>query len=256
MGKRKTAATANYISAEHMHQHETRHHSTAHPTGAHEAAQGYMDTVCDDAMGNVGKSGTASVEDNHGAVVGTGRDSRASATPGDPGSPAVGAPYSPQNYQSMRLSEPLTAGHASSATGGGDHNLGAGRNPDLAVGISGRNINQSSTNPVTWQSMRTANQDRPDADIIYAPGRVNVQLLDLSGASNAPQFRDPVTGNPAVRGMDHIARDSATPANPVVSGLGQIASASRSPMSAKADTNTSRLDMMREFVHQSLQRRD
>ena len=124
----------------------------------------------------------------------------------------TGNPYG-EDYGAMRVSEPLAAGRAASSTG--DHGVGQGRNADLAVGITGRDIKQGRTQSYRQESLSTVNGEAttdPSRDITYTPGRVNVQRLDLAGAAGRFGGMQPV--NPSLnRPGYHQHRDSATPDN-------------------------------------------
>jgi len=124
----------------------------------------------------------------------------------------MGNPHPGRDYNRDRVSEPLSAGHASPAVG--DHGVGQGRNAEIAAHHP--DLQQGSTRPAPWFATRTAEGDNQygDRSITHVAGQVGVSFLDLRGAASpAPEALLPAA-NPAARRMDHIARDSATPPTP------------------------------------------
>lgn len=239
-GKSRTRRRVQAAMAEHV--------QACHPTPQHVAARAAVDSVSDDAAGNVGK-GTAFAEDRN-SVVGTGRDSRASATPGNPSSPAIGNPVIAQDFNALRLSEPLTAGRAAYSTG--DHGVGQGRNAALAVGVPGRHVEQGGTGRIPFASMNAINPNSVNytgavafGGIGQDPSSVHLDVMPAAERAGLPHgLRAPVSGRPNNAGTTpHMAPQSMTPANPSIPS-GQMASASRPPMSAKAESSIG-IDIMK-----------
>lgn len=123
----------------------------------------------------------------------------------------VGNPYAPRNYSADRLSEPVTAGHAASSTG--NHNIGAGRNAEIAAHHP--SLQQQAVTSTPLASIRSVNGDNQfgDRSITHETGSVNVARLDLASAAGA---RGPLlpSGHPSMHGNDHQSRGSATPPTP------------------------------------------
>jgi hypothetical protein len=130
---------------------------------------------------------------------------------------ATGNPYSGAVDPDDRLSEPLTAGHQAPSTG--DHGVGAGRSSEIAYNHP--DLRQGSTTIKPWQTLRLRNQDRPDAELIWGAGRVDVQQLHTGEAGD---FTSQPSGNPGMRSLPHIARDSATASNGGHSTSGSVTS--------------------------------
>jgi hypothetical protein len=172
------------------------YHITLCPTGAHDIAEGAM-----------------------------GEQARADAAK------ATGNPYSGAVDPDDRLSEPLTAGHQAPSTG--DHGVGAGRSSEIAYNHP--SLRQGSTTIKPWQTLRLQHQSRPDAEIVWGVGRVDVQQIHTGEAGD---FTSQPSGNPNVRPLPHSARNSATQPNGG-HGLGNVTSHA---VAAKAESN---LDIMR-----------
>lgn len=144
---------------------------------------------------------------------------------------SAGNPVMPPGGRSLteaRVSPPLTAGHQSPSSG--DH--GAGMDPMNVPGpreIAFRHpdLRQGSTTIVPWQALSTRNPDKPEGDLIFGRGRVNVQQLHVP---ETVQFTSQPSGNPNMRNLPHISRDSATPAN----GSHSLASPQSNAVSLKA----------------------
>jgi hypothetical protein len=147
------------------------------------------------------------------------------------GKAAAGNPYSGAVDPDDRLSEPLTAGHQAPSTG--DHGVGAGRSSEIAYNHP--DLRQGSTTIKPWQTLRLQHQSRPDAEIVWGAGRVDVQQLHTGEAGD---FTSQPSGNPNVRPLPHSARNSATQPNGG-HGLGNVTSHA---VAAKAESN---LDIMR-----------
>ena len=148
------------------------------------------------------------------SVIGTGHGDPRSASRPAVTSPAIGNPVASPDFNRMRLSEPLAAGHA--AYSNQDHGVGAGRNPDLAVGVNGRNIQQGRTESYRTDHLTTVNGDVNAGDtsrnVTYMQGRVSVQHLDLAGAAGRFDGMQDVSHSPQ-RPDWHQERTSATPDN-------------------------------------------
>jgi len=187
---------------------------TACPTGAHSLAQG---TVAGQARG------TAKAAGNPAEQVHSGTGS----------------------YDRDRLSRPLTEGRASVSPGATYSTFDRPDGAGLAAGHP--DLREGSTAVSPWQSLRLANQDRPDAEIVWGTGRVAVQRLSTG---DGPDFTSRPSGNPAMRPLPHTARGSATAAGGgqgAGSGLSRPPAATspygRPPVAAKAQTP---LEIMRD----------
>ena len=76
------------------------------------------------------------------------------------------------------------------------------RHPDLR---------QGSTAIVPWQALSTRNPDKPEGDLIFGRGRVNVDQLHQA---ETQRFTSQPSGNPNLRNYSpHSARGSATGPN-------------------------------------------
>ena len=73
------------------------------------------------------------------------------------------------------------------------------------------NMRNGTTNvlPLLTMTTQVGDNQNGDRDITYWPGRVGLARLDAAAASGMPG----PSGNPAVRNLPHIARDSATTPN-------------------------------------------
>jgi hypothetical protein len=117
----------------------------------------------------------------------------------------IGNPVDPPHGHSSfdRTSAPVTAGHAAYSTG--DHGVGQGRSPGLAVGHL--DLRQSTTSVVPLCSLETAEaMDGTGAYSPFAPGRVAVSRFDAAAASGLPG----PPANPADRLPPHIAPQNTT----------------------------------------------
>lgn len=208
---------------------EALHQDSNHPTPGHEAAAGHQDVM----EASVGK--------------------------GDAGNPVANMHSPTGSYAADRVSEPLTAGHAAYSTG--DHGLGAGRSSDIAVGQHGMNIFQGGTGRIPFASMNAIDPNSVNytgavamGGIGQDPASVHLDVMPAAERAGLPHgLRAPVSGRPNLAGTaPRIAPQSATPANPSMPS-GQQASASRSPMSAKAESSPG-INVMKAAVRESLQR--
>lgn len=190
---------------------------------AHDVAESMVDA-------QMGKGGPA--------VVGTagGKDPLAASRP-SVSSPAIGNPVASPDFNAMRLSEPLTAGHA--ATSVYDHGVGAGRNPGVAV----HHLDLQQSSPVvrslTTVSSHNGDDDHHDRAITHPTGSVNVNRLDFAGQAGRFGGLNLPAGNPG-HPADHQHRESATADN----GSHSL----NHPQSNYMPSMKSSLDIMRETM--------
>lgn len=203
---RKRARTASYVASEIMHDHVNSHHAV---TPGHAAAEGHQHVM------------------------------EASCGKGATGNP-VDHVHSPSgSYADDRLSEPLTAGHASPSTG--DHGAGQGRNSAIAMGHE--DLRQSRPGLVPFAAMRSNGPQFAGQMGVFGDGGAAVRLDVMPAAERAglPAFRAAPSGNPLLANGYRPARGSGTPAN----GGHDLTNVTSHAVASKGKTN---LDIMKDAL--------
>lgn len=153
---------------------------------------------------------------------------------------AIGNPVR-TGYQDQRLSEPITAGHAAYSASG-DHNLGAGRNPGLAVGQPSLDNQSHLPGNDSTVNLHTVRGDlmgdvAPNLGGFSHAGNVALQMFDAR--NGAGSFTGMQRVNPSPARPDYH-QEHTFPSNGGHSTAGNVAS--------NAVANKSRLDIMRETM--------
>lgn len=192
-----------HVNAGHINDH--------HPTPGHAQADGYQREM---ARPDCDKAATGNPVDNAHSPTGS--------------------------YTDDRLSEPLTAGHASPSTG--DHGAGQGRNSDVALGHE--DLRQSRPGLVPFAAMRSnpANFVGQAAfGALDGPSVVHVDVMPAAERAGLPGFRAAPSGNPLLANGYRPARGSGTPA----SGGHDLTNVTSHAVASKGKTN---LEIMKEAL--------